>query len=261
MRFCPKCRSFYNDGQLRFCLKDGVPLVDVDQSSNIWDEGTSFIRETQLRTIRETRIQQVRKVVSILVTTVVVIMVVSVITLNSWIYLREPEKEIVQNVVPSPKPTVSPESTPSPEPTPVATNSPSPTPTRTRTPTPSPTVTPTPDTCSPERKRILVQRIEAEKAGTWREEFVKDKNRFLETMRPELLRECEAQTKNAQVCKTFVSSINAVPGEIPASKPIVKAANDCKKVTATVTFGWTVTMSHMRPKYFPQTKSFPYPIK
>lgn len=255
MRRCPKCSSFYDDGQLRFCLKDGVPLIDVDQPSSIWNEGATVIRETQRRTIRETRIQQLKKVVSMLITTVLTIMVISVITLNSWIYMSEPEKEIVQKVAPSPS------NTPESSPEPTGTDSPTPSPTATRTRTPTPTPTPTPETCSLEKRQTLERQIEAQKATTWREEFVKDKNRFIETKRPELLRDCEMLTKSAPACKAFGNSTNAILGETPARKSIVKAANDCKGVTATVTFLWTVTMSHMRPRTFSQEKTFTYPVK
>ncbi|MFN0140434.1 MAG: hypothetical protein ACKVQW_10170 [Pyrinomonadaceae bacterium] len=168
MRYCPKCRSFYDDAQLRFCLRDGVPLVDVSPSDQVWNEGTSFIRETQRRVTSETRIRQLKKIVSILITTVMVIMVVSVITLNSWIYLSEPESEVAENVTPSPA--SSPEASPepslsiSPEPTvePTPTSSPTPTPTRTRTqtptPTPRPTITIAPPVCNTTNEAAAIRR-------------------------------------------------------------------------------------------------------
>ena len=47
MRVCPKCRDYYADRLLRFCLADGTPLVDVDPNSDLWDQATRVIEQKQ----------------------------------------------------------------------------------------------------------------------------------------------------------------------------------------------------------------------
>lgn len=190
-------------------------------------------------------------------------MVVSVITLNSWIYLTEPEKEIVQNVVPSPTkspesspvptPEISPESTPSPEPTSTPTR------TRTPTPTPTPTETPTPDTCTSEKKRMLEKRIEVEKAGTWKEQFVRDKNEFIASNRPQIMSMCEKRIRNRQTCADMATKVDARLDGAPLRKSVV--TQNCKSVTATVTYRWLIVSPIFPQFYIEHTKSFPYPVK
>lgn len=263
MRRCPKCRGFYDDELLRFCLKDGVPLVAVNAEDDLWFKGSTFILESNRLAQREITRRRIQKVITMLVTTVLTIMVFYVIAMNAWIYAGNAEKYLSDNLTkdmavdPSPidSPSVMPSPTQSEAERPIS--SPIPTPTRISTSTP----TPTPSLCTLEKRRELEGRIVAEKKGTWREEFVRGKSQYLEARKPDLLRECAAETKNAQVCKAFASGINAVPGETSVSKPLVKAANDCKSVTATVTFQWTVTMQHARPKSIEQTKEFTYPVR
>jgi hypothetical protein len=127
MKLCPKCRTYFADSLLRFCTNDGTPLVELNQTSELWSEGTEYIRETNKKIRREVRRSQIKKIVSMLVTTVVITSVISVITLKSWIYthpkeveeiLREKsgEKEVKDSIAEStPKPQASPivlESTP-----------------------------------------------------------------------------------------------------------------------------------------------------
>jgi uncharacterized protein (DUF2141 family) len=47
MRVCPKCRDYYADRLLGFCLADGTPLVDVDPNSDLWDQAARVIEQKQ----------------------------------------------------------------------------------------------------------------------------------------------------------------------------------------------------------------------
>jgi hypothetical protein len=93
MRFCPKCRDYYADDSLPFCLADGTPLVNIDPNSETWDEGSRVI-ETKEKTSREQyRKQKRRRVLISVVTVLMIIMVLCVVTINSLIYLRPPPPE------------------------------------------------------------------------------------------------------------------------------------------------------------------------
>ena len=45
IRTCPKCRAFYADEALAFCLADGWPLLDVAPDSQSWQEAVQAIEE------------------------------------------------------------------------------------------------------------------------------------------------------------------------------------------------------------------------
>jgi uncharacterized protein (DUF2141 family) len=47
MRFCSKCGDFYADRLLAFCPADGMPLIDVDPSSDLCDQATRVIEQKQ----------------------------------------------------------------------------------------------------------------------------------------------------------------------------------------------------------------------
>ena len=126
MRFCPKCRTFYDDADLKFCPNDGVPLVAVNEKNDLWTEGLESIRETKTRISRETRKKQIKKIVTLLITAILTVMIISVITINGWLYFNPPEEEIVQNDFPSP--TVSPTFEPTAKPIPTIIETVSPTP-------------------------------------------------------------------------------------------------------------------------------------
>jgi cytoskeletal protein RodZ len=182
--FCPKCRAFYADELLQFCLTDGVPLVKINQSSELWTEGIDSLNETKKKIERAIRRDNVKKFLSYMVSTIVTALVVCVVAINSWIYIKPPPKsdEIasippssfdeptgVSQLAPVSEPTVEPEATAPPESTvePEATVTPTPdgtpdgngtpdfddevpTPTPTpATPTPTVTLTPTPVTPTP----------------------------------------------------------------------------------------------------------------
>jgi hypothetical protein len=110
MRLCPKCRTYFDDSLLRFCTNDGMPLVSIDQSSELWQEGSDFIRETNHQIQREIRRTLIKKVISILITTVVITSIISVITLQSWIY-SYPEEAAKIRGEKTPQPLATPEIT------------------------------------------------------------------------------------------------------------------------------------------------------
>ncbi len=132
MRMCLKCRMFYDD-KVKFCLNDGVPLLNLDRTHDLWEKGTKALRETQKTVTRQIRKQSIKTTISTTVTTILTVMVISVVALNSYVYLNPEAPETEQPVMRAAL-------LPSTEPTPA--ESPSPSQTPTPTPTPSPTVTP-----------------------------------------------------------------------------------------------------------------------
>jgi hypothetical protein len=88
MFICLKCRTFYSEDSARFCLKDGLPLARVDQTSDLWHEGAEAVRKTRSVLKRQLRLQKLKRVISVSITTTLVIMVVSVMALNSYVYLN-----------------------------------------------------------------------------------------------------------------------------------------------------------------------------
>ena len=162
LNFCPKCRSFYSDADLRFCLNDGVPLIAVSENENLRREGEDFIRRAERRIERETFRKQIRKIVSITITTTLTILVISVITINSWLYLNPETMETAKNetIQPEPQPTVQVSAEPEPSvEVPAETGStngePSPEITGTPTPEPSPTSESFPSPSSPPTIKII----------------------------------------------------------------------------------------------------------
>jgi hypothetical protein len=169
MRFCQKCRDYYADGSLGFCLNDGTPLWDVNPLSERWSEGEQVIEEKENALRKQKRRLKWRRFLSSAMTMLIVIMVVCVVAVNSFIYLQpKPEEDdsakpsILATTpaeptdsttpgtlgVPVSIPTLKPKVTPKPTATPIAaeitTRPPTPTPTPRRTPTPAPTQMPTP---------------------------------------------------------------------------------------------------------------------
>jgi hypothetical protein len=149
MKLCPKCRNFYDDELLRFCLKDGMPLVSVKPNEELWSEATNSIRKTRRIEQKEIRKQQLKKVVTTLITTFIIISVISVIALNSWIYTHPEETAKLREEkveVSDPKPAETPNVVEIPE---ISESTPTPTPILEKTPrkdlqTPTPTDTPKP---------------------------------------------------------------------------------------------------------------------
>jgi heme/copper-type cytochrome/quinol oxidase subunit 2 len=179
MKYCQKCKNYFDDALLRFCLNDGAPLAEIKESDSLWSEGETFIRETHQQVLQETRKRQFRTMLKTIVMMLLVIMIMSVITLQSWIYLSKPETETVQKTTPSPTveslPTSTPEiilvglETPTPTPKPIVTPTPTPIPTPVTIPsvTVSPTVkiTATPPVCRDKEKLAIQNTIKKEYLG------------------------------------------------------------------------------------------------
>lgn len=77
MKFCPKCRSFYDDEGLVFCQTDGIPLVKLNQSSELWREGTEAIQATREIVHKEIRLQKLKKIAKVSVTIVITMLVIT----------------------------------------------------------------------------------------------------------------------------------------------------------------------------------------
>lgn len=107
MRFCPKCRAFYDDEALEFCLNDGILLVEINRSDKLWEQGGRAIGETKSIIRRQMFRQSLKKILSTAITTVLVIMTVIVTITSSWIYLNPEEKVNPENsIIAAASPTV-----------------------------------------------------------------------------------------------------------------------------------------------------------
>ncbi len=269
MKICPKCGGFFDDELLRFCLNDGTPLLPVNETDENWTKGLRSIKETKRIIQKETRKRQFRKLVWMLITTVLVIMVISVITLNSWIYFNNPEdeqKEITKEIpvvetTPTPEPqlTIVESLTPTETPTPSPTKTPTPSLTPTKTPTPSPTPSPKPD-CSLEKQKQFENTIENQYAKVWKDNFEKGGKNFLSSQRSNFLASCNTQITDSQACVRIFDASNITMSDSPVRKSI-KADKQCKSVSVSITYNWTITAPQLRPLTYPQTKPFKYPIK
>lgn len=133
MRICPKCRAFFGDPQLAFCLADGTPLANVAPQSDKWNEGTRVIQEQAKRIGKQRRKLRWRRLslgaLTTLVTTMLVVTSFTVETTTS-----PPVVSLVPSPESSPTVTVTSTSLPSDSPSPSA----SPTPSISPTPTPTP---------------------------------------------------------------------------------------------------------------------------
>jgi type IV secretory pathway VirB10-like protein len=258
MRFCPKCRTFYDDADLKFCLNDGVPLIKIGENSDLQREGTEAIRQTKHQIRRETFKKQIKKIVSIMITTILMVMIISVITINSWIYFDPQEEEIVQNEepIPTPEPTI--EVLPKPSPSVQKTVSPTPTPKKTPTPTPTPKEEIKVDVkpvCLPNERAVLQNQILTTFGKSWGEKFLADRESVKQTRINELARECE-KMKMPTECKNFIKNTEAELGERKGQSII--ASTDCQTVTATVTFEWKTFTPQFPPKTIPKINRFLY---
>lgn len=92
IRFCPKCRAFYEDEALEFCLNDGILLVEISRTDKLWEQGGRAIGETKSIIRRQMFRQSLKKILSTAITTFLVIMTVVVTITSSWIYLNPEEK-------------------------------------------------------------------------------------------------------------------------------------------------------------------------
>lgn len=150
MKFCPKCRSFYKDANLAFCLTDGIPLVEINQSNSLWSEGTNAIETSHKIAFKKARRQKFAKISRTLVMMILLVMVISVVAMNIYVNFPNKVNEIAESSTPSPMPSFTPKQAEtaivetSPSPTQTATNTPSPTPTKMPSLTPTKTASPSP---------------------------------------------------------------------------------------------------------------------
>ena len=95
IRTCPKCGDYYADALLAFCLADGTPLVNVEPLSESWREGARFIEEKEKALRKQKRKLKWRRVFVSAMTMLIAIMVVLVVAVNSFIYLKPKQEEVV----------------------------------------------------------------------------------------------------------------------------------------------------------------------
>ena len=219
MNICPKCRAFYDDELLRFCLADGSPLVAVGGNDANWEVGESALRVVKQAVRRETVIQWIKQIVWTLITTIIVVSVIYVVVMNTWIYLGGPEKYFPKTVE---------QSTPTPTPTPtpvIEVESPTPTPTLTpipeRTASPTPTATPTP---------ILArcdQALEQQRLGV-----------KIDALRAEIRKD------EARIQEKWSRELGDVPPQIVATpefgSPIVNIGEDCRSAKISLSYTWSI---------------------
>lgn len=107
MKVCPKCRSFYDDASLIFCQTDGVPLIRLNQSNELWTEGTEAIKTTREIVSKQFRIQKLKNLAKILVTSFLTMLIISEIVRNTDFYPPTDKDEKAKSSSPSPivKPT------------------------------------------------------------------------------------------------------------------------------------------------------------
>lgn len=276
LNVCPKCRSFYSDADLRFCLEDGVPLVAVSGSENLRREGEDFIRRTERRVRRETFRKQIRKIVSIIITTILTILVISVLTINSWLYLNPETMETAKNetIQPEPQPTIeasaetepsaepsaepvlpdgepSPEitGTPKPEPSPALEMSPALTPTPTIEVVKTPTQTrPPPITSAPVSPPIPIEtpvsppiptaEICSQEERSRADLFIK--NKYIEIWRKDILKQKEPLQSEIASANDISFDRISVKLNFSPERISVLISPDCQKAAVKIQVLWTV---------------------
>ena len=77
IRTCPKCRAFYADEALAFCLADGWPLLTVAPDSESWQEAVRAIEEKTQSLRKHQHKLRLRRLVLGGMTTLILAMVVS----------------------------------------------------------------------------------------------------------------------------------------------------------------------------------------
>jgi hypothetical protein len=180
MRVCPKCGDYSGDALLAFCLKDGTPLLPVDQTSERWSEGTRVIEEKENGLRKKRRRLKWRRALLSAMTMLMAIMVVCVVAVNSFIYLRPKPEEValadpLTPLSPPGVPALTPQPTvttrPVPSPIAVEITSPTPTPTLTPVPTPRLTQSPTIASCSDADKSREREAITKKFGELWKQEI------------------------------------------------------------------------------------------
>lgn len=262
LNLCPKCRSFYSDAALRFCLKDGVPLIAASGNENLRREGEDFIRRTEQRVRRETFRKQIVKIVSIMITTILTILVISVLTINSWLYLNPETVETAKNetIQPEPQPSiqVSPEPEPSGEtatesvspngePSPTLEISPTPIPKTEVIKTPTPIRTP-PITSAPVSPPIPIEppvsppipppEICTQEEKSRADSFIK--NRYVEIWRKDILIQKEPLQSEIASANNLSFDQISVKLNFSPERISVLVSPDCQKATVNIQVLWTV---------------------
>jgi hypothetical protein len=185
IRTCPKCRAYYADALLAFCLADGTPLVNVSPSSENWREGARVIEERSSALQKKTRKMKWRRAFMSAMTAVIATVVVCVVAINGLIYLR-PQAEADDPVTPltqaaspiDPSAPIDPVVSPTPVVTKVK-------PVTARTPVPSlsPTPTPPPQCAAADKsreERSIVERYGA----TWRRNIEGEGRQIIAALMP-----------------------------------------------------------------------------
>ena len=230
MKFCPKCRNFYDDALLVFCQRDGIPLVNINQSSELWTEGRNAIESSQKIIKKQTRIQKLQRIAKILVTTLLTMMVITVVAMNITISPLPTTNEKAVNITPSA----------SVEPTISSTSSPKTTKT---TPTPKKSETPNPK-CSTEE---ITSSIKDSYYKDWKTNILLDEGSFKEKFITMNGIPLERQ-KSVEVDLNFeTENITVAPNP------------DCISAIANLTFSWTlqpIDGLKFKTESLPDTKSY-----
>lgn len=184
MRLCPKCRDYYADASLAFCLNDGTPLIDVSPRSESWSEGERVIEEKENALRKQARKIKWRRVLFSAMTMLITTLVVFVVAVNSFIYLKPEQEEVAPGAPVSTWPTVTPSPTASPGAATIITQTPTPTPKPSSsprpTPSPSPQLTSTPaPTCTDADKsrerEIIIRRF----GDRWRRNIESERSQVI----------------------------------------------------------------------------------
>ena len=102
IRTCPKCRAFYADEALAFCLADGWPLLSVAPESESWQEAVRAIEEKTQSLRKHQHKLRLRRVLLGAMTTLILALIVS----RSYVVEKTPAATIppVRRSVPISRP-------------------------------------------------------------------------------------------------------------------------------------------------------------
>lgn len=150
MSLCSKCGDYYADQTLAFCLADGMPLLEVEEGSDNWNEGARMLEKKAAALRKLIQARRLRRVT---------LLVLALLTLLA--YGLAGKRYIYFVPVAQPSPTQTPTPTPSPSPTPSC------------SPLPdcSPTPTPTPD-CSGDDRTIEKAAVMKVLGEAWKKDLI-----------------------------------------------------------------------------------------
>lgn len=251
IRTCPKCRDFYADDSLLFCLADGTPLVAVEPRDELWSEAQRAVEEKENARRKKERRLKWRRVTLSSMTVMIVVAVIFVVTVNGIIYLKPqtedesaraesstpavPDSPDVSFIPGKPSPQQQPEawSRPSPSPTSTVITKPTPTPTpRTilsATPTPTPLVDSTPSepaqtaTCTEAYKRLEMEAIVKSFGAAWRRSIEGERERVI-----------------AETTQGVRQGVEASLGALEYTSSFFK---ECKASVVTVRYAWQLRIN------------------